>query len=77
MGEKKREVGYTGTLDREQTLATLRELAASVRAGSVRVEQGEEHITLSPAATVTLSVEAREKKGHRRVRLALRWDEEN
>ena len=60
------------TLDK--VLTYLEELAASVRAGSIRVDSGGEAVVLQPADTVTLEVKAKTKKNKQSFRLELSWE---
>lgn len=79
MGKKsgeKREVSFEGTMTLDKVLGYLEEFAASVRAGTVRVEKGEDEVVLTPADVVKLAVRAKAKKGGKQsFRLELSWED--
>lgn len=74
MGDKKSEVSLEGSMSRDELLTYLEEFTASMRAGAVRVEQGDEQLVLTPAAQVTLGVRAKAKKDKLSFRLELSWE---
>lgn len=75
MGDKKNEVSFEGTMTLDKVLTYLQELATSVRAGTIRVEKGAEHVVLNPADIVHLEVKAKRKKAKQSFRLELSWED--
>lgn len=61
-------------LERERVATYLEELANSLRAGTVVVRHGDQVVTLSPGEGLEMALEAAEKKGQQKLRLALEWE---
>lgn len=75
MSDKKVEVSFEGTMTLDKALAYLEGLVASIRAGAVRIEKGEDLVVLTPGDVVKMEVEAKAKKGKQSLQLGLTWED--
>lgn len=71
MGEK--QSTFKANIAREQAAAYLEDLAASLRAGTVALSQGNRQVVLSPARSMALELEVSDKKGRQKLDLELSW----
>ncbi len=65
-----------GTMDFQSVLTFLEDVVKSFREKTVCVQRGDEYITLKPAESIEMELEAVEKKGKQRLSLELTWREE-
>ena len=72
---KKNEVEVKKSLEIEAAAAALEDLAASLRAGTICVEKGEQYVTLKPAEVVDLELKAAQKKNKNKFVMELTWRE--
>lgn len=71
MGEK--QSTFKANIAREQAATYLEDLAASVRAGTVALSQGDRQVVLNPASSMALELAVSDKKGRQRLELELTW----
>lgn len=65
-----------GTMDFQSIITFLEDVVNSFKAKTVCVQRGDEFITLTPADSIEMELEAVEKKGKQKLSLELEWREE-
>jgi amphi-Trp domain-containing protein len=73
-GDEKRSVSFEGPVGVDEAIAYLKSLQTALKKGTVYVQSGTEVVALSPAAEVTMEVEARTKKEKQSIKFSLRWE---
>lgn len=69
----KRDIEDKLTLELPQLITYLRGLVDSLESRRVFIEKDGDVLSLSPAETVELEIEARQKRGKERLSIELRW----
>lgn len=69
----KQELTVKGTMDLHRAVSYLEDLVASIKAGTVFVQQGDKVIALKPKKVVDVEVEVSQKKGKEKFVLELTW----
>lgn len=69
----KKEIEFKGTLEQKQLVTYLEDLIKSIKAGTVVVQHGAEHIALSPQDAMELEVEAKQKDDKEKLSIKLSW----
>lgn len=63
-------------MNAEEAAKILEDLAASLRKGTVCLEQELEHMTLKPEGLIEVALKAGQKKGKEKLSLQLAWQQE-
>lgn len=71
--KERRTLDYEGALDTDEAAALLQSLTDGLRSGTVRVERGEEGLSLHPAGELAVTVTARRKGSKERLAIELSW----
>lgn len=69
----KKEVSLKGSMDVKSVITYMEDLVASMKAGTVVVQRGDEHVTLKPMSPVEVEIEAEQKKGKETLLIELAW----
>ncbi len=69
----KNELSLKGTVDLERAIGYLEDLIASLKAGTVHIQQGDKGLTIHPRDVVDLEVEVEQKKAKEKFTLELAW----
>ncbi|MBI5179734.1 MAG: amphi-Trp domain-containing protein [Nitrospinae bacterium] len=69
----KKEVGLKLTLNAKQAIGYLEDLTASLKAGTVCIQQGHEFVTLKPGKNIEIDVEAVQKSGKEKITFEMYW----
>ncbi len=77
MGKEKREVSTKLIMDVSEVITYLQDLANSLKAGQVCVQQGNEFVTLKPLDLVKVEIEASQKKDKEKFTLEISWKNES
>ncbi len=77
MGKDKHEVSTKVIMQVKDVIAYLEDLTASLKAGQVCVQQGNEFVTLKPAEAIEVEVEAVQKKDKEKFTLEISWKNES
>lgn len=72
----RRDVSYTGLLETSSVVQILEEIVASLKSGQVKVDNGEDQLTLQPRDVVQLKVTATQTHKGERLRMQLKWQSE-
>lgn len=72
----KKEVKLKGVMDRNQVAAYLEDLLAGLKAGEVKVQQGEQFVTLHPQQMIDVEIEASVKKNKEKIEMEFVWRKE-
>ena len=75
MGEKNKVV-VEGALELKEVVTYLENLVGTLKAGSVRIQQGLDQVTLKPTAIVDLKIEASEKEGKEKLSIKVSWSKD-
>jgi amphi-Trp domain-containing protein len=67
------EFDFEGVAAPSEAADTLNRIAEGIRAHSLALSLGEEQITVHPAGDLSLEIEAREKKGKAKIKIAIAW----
>ncbi len=70
---QRRQVDYRAELDRSIAVELLERIVEGLRAGSVKVQRGDQELTIEPADAVRLRVRARQTHKSEGVRINMRW----
>lgn len=70
---KKHAFEHESLQDRETIVAYLEAITAGLRAGRIRLSQGETELELTPSGLLTLSVRAAQKRERVRLDLRVSW----
>jgi amphi-Trp domain-containing protein len=73
---KKNEVEIKCKLESDAVAAMFSDLAKSFKEGKVVIQKGSSFVTLRPAGTIEVEIEAVEKKGKQKIDIELGWEEE-
>ena len=69
----KQELSLKGTVDLERAIGYLEDLIASLKAGTVHIQQGDKGLTIHPRDVVDLEVEVEQKKAKEKFTIELAW----
>ncbi|MBL4847192.1 MAG: amphi-Trp domain-containing protein [Planctomycetes bacterium] len=70
---KKNSFEHESLQDRESIVAYLEALTAGLRAGQVRISQGDQELILEPEGLLTLGIRAVRKRDRTRLDLRISW----
>ena len=70
---KKREIKVEGDMDVSKAVEYLERLAQGIKSGRVHLEKGVDVVELRPAQTLTVEVQAVQKKDKEKVVIELSW----
>ena len=70
---EKQKIGVKMNLPYTEAVAYLEDLLKSLKAGTVVVESGGDHVTMKPGDNVVIEVEAKVKKGKQKFGLEIGW----
>lgn len=74
MSDDKKKVTYEAEVGLDVVQSYLKELQAALKAGAVWVQSGNGIVGLTPADSVSLSVEAKRKKDRQSLTFELEWE---
>lgn len=70
---EKQKIGVKMNLPYTEAVAYLEDLLKSLKAGTIVVESGGDHVTMKPGDNVVIEVEAKVKKGKQKFGLEIGW----
>lgn len=70
----KRELSVEGKVENKKVADYLESLAKSIKAGKLVVQKGNEALVLTPAAVISMEVEAKQKKDKEKFEIKLEWE---
>jgi amphi-Trp domain-containing protein len=70
---KKNEVNISGTLEKNRVIAHLENLAKSLKDSTMYIQQGNEFVSLTPAAHMEFDLEAEQKKNKESLTVKISW----
>jgi len=73
---EKKSVVLKEKMELDKVIACLEDIVASLKAGTMCIQHGDDLITLKPTASVELEIEAVMKKGKEKLALELSWHNE-
>lgn len=69
----KKEVGLKRSMELQEAVSCIKDLAAGLEKGEVYVRQGSEFLALTPSERVFLEVKAKRKKDKEKFSLSIGW----
>lgn len=72
---EKQKIEVKKNLEYTEAIAYMEALLQSLKAGTIVVQSGEDHITMTPAEHIGIKVEAKSKKGKQKFGLEISWTE--
>jgi amphi-Trp domain-containing protein len=73
MSSEKSEVKFEATMGAEEAIAYFEQIIASLKRGSVTINQGGKTLTLNPTQTMKVEVEAERKKDKEEIKVEMKW----
>jgi amphi-Trp domain-containing protein len=73
MSSEKSEVKFESTMGAEEAIAYFEQIIASLKRGSVTINQGGKTLTLNPTQTMKVEVEAERKKDKEEIKVEMKW----
>jgi amphi-Trp domain-containing protein len=73
MSDEKKGVTFEDEMDLEAVQEHLKSLLAGFKAGSIYIQNGGDVVGLHPEPTVTMALEARNKKDKQSLKIEIRW----
>lgn len=72
---EKKKIEVKKNLEYTKAIAYMEDLLQSLKAGTIVVQSGDEHLTMTPGEHIEIKVEAKSKKGKQKFGFELSWTE--